>query len=109
MYPAINVITKGVKSSNSNSNEVEVVDFTESNTAFDNDVEYEDSEDGDIANNQSNNMKLEYSEQEKDCHEEYLTNSLLASMFSRRYKRGNEVTEYLRVEEIGFSECPFNW
>ncbi|CAG8656962.1 17321_t:CDS:2, partial [Rhizophagus irregularis] len=41
-------------------------------------------------------MKLEYSEQEKDCHEEYLTNSLLASMFSRRYKRGNEVTEYLR-------------
>ncbi|EXX57022.1 hypothetical protein RirG_210970 [Rhizophagus irregularis DAOM 197198w] len=53
MYPAINVITKGVKSSNSNSNEVEVVDFTESNTAFDNDVEYEDSEDGDIANNQS--------------------------------------------------------
>ncbi|GBC17941.2 zinc finger BED domain-containing protein 1-like [Rhizophagus irregularis DAOM 181602=DAOM 197198] len=35
-------------------------------------------------------MKLEYSEQEKDCHEEYLTNSLLASMFSRRYKRGNE-------------------
>ncbi|PKK77111.1 hypothetical protein RhiirC2_771731 [Rhizophagus irregularis] len=45
-------------------------------------------------------MKLEYSKQEKDCHKEYLTNSLLASMFSRRYKRGNEVTEYLRVEEI---------
>ena len=180
MYPAINVITKGVKPSDSNSNDVEVVDFTEPNTAFDDDVEYEDSEDGDIANNQSkqrkikintpqdcknlilkvksalyesithywnipadygliatlldprckslsfispelhsdihlklrsiyNEMKLEYSEQEKDCHEEYLTNSLLASMFSRRYERGDEITEYLRIEEIGFSECPFNW
>lgn len=180
MYPAINVITKGVKPSDSNSNEVEVVDFTEPNTAFDDDVEYEDTEDGDIANNQSkqrkikistpqdcknlilkvksalyesithywnipadygliatlldprckslsfispelhsdihlklrsiyNEMKLEYSEQEKDCHEEYLTNSLLASMFSRRYERGDEITEYLRIEEIGFSECPFNW
>ena len=125
---------------------MKVVDFTEPNTAFDDDVEYEDSEDGDIANNQSkqrkikintpqdcknlilkvksalyesithywnipadygliatlldprckflsfvfpelhsnihlklrsiyNEMKLEYSEQEKDCHEEYLTNS----------------------------------
>ncbi|CAB5159974.1 unnamed protein product [Rhizophagus irregularis] len=170
----------GVKLSNSNSNEVEVVDFTEPNTTFDDDVEYEDSEDGDIANNQSkqrkikintpqdcknlilkvksalyesityywnisedyrliatlldprckslffvspelhsnihlklrsiyNEIKLEYSKQEKDCYEEYLTNSLLASMFSRRYERGDEITEYLRVEEIGFSECPFNW
>ncbi|CAB4484263.1 unnamed protein product [Rhizophagus irregularis] len=104
---------------------VEVVDFTEPNTTFDDDVEYEDSEDGDIANNQSkqqlhsnihlklrsiyNEIKLEYSKQEKDCYEEYLTNSLLASMFSRRYERGDEITEYLRVEEIGFSECPFNW
>ncbi|PKK62627.1 hypothetical protein RhiirC2_790092 [Rhizophagus irregularis] len=147
IYPAINIITKGVKLSNSNSNEVEVVDFTEPNTTFDDDVEYEDSEDRDIANNQSkqrkikintqqdyprckslsfvspelhsnihlklrsiyNEIKLEYSEQEKDCHEEYLTNSLLASMFNRRYERGDEVTKYLRVEEIGFSECPFNW
>ncbi|GBC53159.2 zinc finger BED domain-containing protein 1-like [Rhizophagus irregularis DAOM 181602=DAOM 197198] len=170
----------GVKLSNSNSNEVEVVDFTEPNTTFDDDVEYEDSEDGDIANNQSkqrkikintpqdcknlilkvksalyesityywnisedyrliatlldpcckslffvspelhsnihlklrsiyNEIKLEYSKQEKDCYEEYLTNSLLASMFSRRYERGDEITEYLRVEEIGFSECSFNW
>ncbi|CAG8643644.1 19306_t:CDS:2 [Rhizophagus irregularis] len=150
---------------------VEVVDFTEPNTTFDDDVEYEDSEDGDIANNQSkqrkikintpqdcknlilkvksalyesityywnisedyrliatlldpcckslffvspelhsnihlklrsiyNEIKLEYSKQEKDCYEEYLTNSLLASMFSRRYERGDEITEYLRVEEI---------
>ncbi|CAB4412004.1 unnamed protein product [Rhizophagus irregularis] len=134
MYSAINVITKGVKPSNSNSNEVEVVDFTKPNTAFDDVVEYEDSEDGDNTNNQSkqqdygliatlldprckslsfvspelhsnihlklrliyNEMKLEYSEQEKDCHKEYLTNSLLASMFSRRYEHGDEVTEYLR-------------
>ncbi|PKC61489.1 hypothetical protein RhiirA1_398380 [Rhizophagus irregularis] len=49
----------GVKLSNSNSNEVEVVDFTEPNTTFDDDVEYEDSEDGDIANNQSKQQKTE--------------------------------------------------
>ncbi|CAB4487746.1 hypothetical protein RhiirA5_442027 [Rhizophagus irregularis] len=51
IYPAINVIIKDVKPSNSNSNEVKVVDFTKPNTAFDDDIEYEDSEDGDIANN----------------------------------------------------------
>jgi hypothetical protein len=32
-------------------------------------------------------MKLEYSKQEKD---------------------GEEVTKYLKVEKIGFSECPFS-
>ncbi|GBC00388.1 hypothetical protein RclHR1_03840010 [Rhizophagus clarus] len=180
IYPAINVITRGVKPSNSNINEVEAVDFTEPSTAFDDDIEYEDLEDGNIANNQSkqhkvkinmpqdcknlilkvksalyksithywnipkdygliatlldsrckslsfifpelhndihlklrsvyNEMKLEYSEQEKEYYEEYLTNSLLASMFSRKYDRSNDVTEYLRVGEISFSECPFNW
>ncbi|GBC20052.1 hypothetical protein GLOIN_2v1482909 [Rhizophagus irregularis DAOM 181602=DAOM 197198] len=50
MYPAINVIIKDVKPSNSNSNEVEVVDFTEPNTAFDNDVK--------IANNQLIHHKI---------------------------------------------------
>lgn len=39
-------------------------------------------------------MKLKYSKQEKNCHEEYLTNLLLW---------------YLRVKKIGFFECPFNW
>ncbi|GES99344.1 zinc finger BED domain-containing protein 1-like [Rhizophagus clarus] len=87
-----------VKLSNSNINEVDAVDFTEPSTAFDDDDEYEDSEDGDIANNQSKQHK------EKEYHEEYLTNSLLASMFSRKYECGDEVTEYLRVGEIGFSE-----
>jgi hypothetical protein len=53
MYPAINVITKGVKLSNSNSNEVKVVNFTKPNTAFDDVVEYEDLKDRNIANNQS--------------------------------------------------------
>jgi len=57
-----------------------------------------------------NEMKLGFSEQEKEYREEHLTNSsLLTSMFSRRNERGDEVTEYLRIEEIGFSECPFNW
>src|ERR1700722_9257351 len=34
-----------------------------------------------------NEMKLEYSEQEGEYSEEHLTNSLLTSMFSRRYER----------------------
>ncbi|GBB98437.1 hypothetical protein RclHR1_32260001 [Rhizophagus clarus] len=55
-----------------------------------------------------NKMKLEYSEQEKKYHKEYPINSLLASMFSRKYERGDEFTKYLRVW-ISFSECPFNW
>ncbi|POG69034.1 hypothetical protein GLOIN_2v1480358 [Rhizophagus irregularis DAOM 181602=DAOM 197198] len=42
-----------------NTAHVEVVDFTEPNTTFDDDVEYEDSEDGDIANNQSKQQKME--------------------------------------------------
>ncbi|GBB89374.1 hypothetical protein RclHR1_02530016 [Rhizophagus clarus] len=46
-----------VKLSNSNINEVDAVDFTEPSTAFDDDDEYEDSEDGDIANNQSKQHK----------------------------------------------------
>ncbi|GBB90541.1 hypothetical protein RclHR1_17520003 [Rhizophagus clarus] len=55
-----------------------------------------------------NEKKLEYSKQKKKYHEKYLINLLLASMFSRKYECGDEVTEYLRVEEISFSECPFN-
>ncbi len=49
-----------------------------------------------------NEMKLKYSEQERVYCEEHLTNSLLTSMFSRRNECGDEVTEYLQIEEIGF-------
>lgn len=56
-----------------------------------------------------NELQLEYGEQERENYDEHLTNSLLTSMFSRQYKRGDEVTEYLKIEEISFSECPFNW
>ncbi|GES76468.1 zinc finger BED domain-containing protein 1-like [Rhizophagus clarus] len=163
MYPAINVITRGVKPSNSNINEVEAVDFTKPSIAFDDDIEYKDSEDRILLIINQNNkiksalyesiirywnipkdygliatlldprckslffispelhndihlklrsvynkMKLEYSEQEKKYHKEYPINSLLASMFSRKYERGDEFTKYLRVW-ISFSECPFNW
>ena len=51
MYHAINVITEGVKPHDSN--EIEVVDFTEPNIAFDDNIEYEDADEDDIADNQS--------------------------------------------------------
>ena len=43
MYHAINVIMKGVKSSKFDRyQEIEVIDFTEPNIAFDDDIEYKD-------------------------------------------------------------------
>ena len=57
MYLAINVIKEGVIP-NSDFNKVEVVDFMEPNTAFDDDIEYEDAERGD--DNQSKKCKIHH-------------------------------------------------
>lgn len=178
MYHAINVITKGVASFEEE--EVEVVDFTKPNMAFDDNIGYEDADDEDVIDNQPsvrkikinipqdcenliskvkhtlhkslthywnvpedygliaalldprcksltfisstlrNNihsklrliydeLRLENGEQEMESHEEHSVNSLLTSMFNQRHEHSDEIIKYLAIEEIGFSECPFNW
>ena len=36
-------------------------------------------------------------------------NSLLRNIFASRYQRRDEVDEYIAIDEIGFSACPFKW
>ncbi|CAG8479061.1 3191_t:CDS:2 [Funneliformis caledonium] len=89
MYHAINVITKGIKPSESDEN-YKTINLTELDIAFDNNIRYENVKEDDIADNQSKRQKIK------------INTSQNSNMFSRKCEHSDKVTEYLKIKEISF-------
>ncbi|CAB4383595.1 unnamed protein product [Rhizophagus irregularis] len=118
MNDVITAIKNGVQSTQ---NVKPNINFTYPTTVFDDDIGIEDPDDNDEVDDHPNGenfnkystrlQELSTIQQQQSLSPDNTINSLLQDIFANRHRRErqDEIDEYMMIEEIDVSTCPFKW